>query len=326
MKNLFDVPGERASHTQKIPTLGGLGIFIGFILSITFWTDFAIFSRQLQYIEFALVLVFFLGMKDDIIALSPGKKMIGLLIASAGVAIGGDLRITSFYGMFNVYDLPYWVSVAFTIFTIMTIINAFNLIDGINGLCSSNGIISSLTFGIWLYLVDNEVSMQWVVLISALIGALIAFLRYNVTPAKIFMGDTGSLLLGLLLAVFTINFLETNKLLIDGPLKMKSPPIVAMGIIILPLSDMLKVFIIRIVRKRSPFSADKNHIHHILLNLGLSHTKATLLLSFISILFVVLVLLLNELGNLYLGIILLFTSFVACTLPNYILYKRNTRG
>jgi len=325
LKNLIDEPNERASHKTSVPTLGGLGIFVGFILSITFWTDFTVYSRTLQFMEFALVLVFFLGIKDDIIALDPSKKMLGLLIAASGIVIGGDLRITSFYGIFGIYDIPYSYSVAITIFTILTIVNAFNLIDGINGLCSSSGVISSIAFGIWFYLVGDDVSIQWVIIIGSLVGSLIAFLRYNITPAKIFMGDTGSLLIGLLLSVFAIKFLETNKV-ITSEYKLESPVIVAVGIIILPLSDMLKVFTLRLIKKKSPFYPDKTHIHHILLKLGLTHTKATIVLSLISIFFIVMVLTLHRLGNLYLGIILIGTSAVASTLPNYLLYLKNKKA
>lgn len=320
VKHLYDVPDDRTSHDKVVPTLGGLGIFIGFILSVTFWTDFSVFPG-LQYLEFALITIFFLGMKDDIIALAPNKKALGILVAAAVIAVWGDIRLTGFYGMFGIRELPYLISIIFTIFTIFVIINAVNLIDGINGLCTSTTIISTTAFGVWFFLEGSEKAYQLAIICAALIGALIAFLRYNVTPARIFMGDTGSLLLGLLLSFFAIEFLEIN-FYSKGAFRLVSSPVVAMGFIALPLVDMMKVFAIRLYRRRSPFSPDRTHIHHILLKLGLSHTKATMLLSLFSVFFVFISLVFNNIGSLELGLIIAPIALIICSVPNYILYKR----
>lgn len=323
IKNLCDMPNERTSHDTIIPTLGGLGIFVGFILSVSFWTDFTIYP-QLQYVIFALVLIFLLGIKDDIIALSPLKKTIGILIASAGITIWGDIRISSFYGVFGIGEIPYVVSIIFSIFTIFAIINAFNLIDGINGLCSSTGIISSFGFGLWFLLVGDDISIQRVIMIASLVGALTAFLKYNVTPAKIFMGDTGSLILGLMISVFAIEFMEANHAYY-GKYRIESAPIVAIGFMILPLTDMAKVFVIRLSQGKSPFYPDRNHIHHLLLKLGYSHTKATAFLSIVSLFFVGLVFWFQRIGTLNLALLLFGLSFMTTLLPNYLLYKKEKK-
>ncbi|MBK8806621.1 MAG: undecaprenyl/decaprenyl-phosphate alpha-N-acetylglucosaminyl 1-phosphate transferase [Bacteroidales bacterium] len=324
MKHLYDVPEERKSHNTVVPTLGGLGIFIGFILSVTFWTDFAVFPG-LQYLEFALIVIFFLGIKDDIIALAPGKKALGILLAAGVIAIWGDIRISGFYGMFGIHELPYWLSILFTIFTVFIIINAVNLIDGINGLCSSTSIISALSFGTWFYLEGSPKSFQLAIICAAIVGSVLAFLRYNVTPAKIFMGDTGSLLLGLLLAFLAIEFLEINWSTTKNIYYMRSSPVVAMGFLALPLVDMVKVFAIRLYRKRSPFHPDKNHIHHILLSLGFTHTNATILLSLFSIFFVLLSLYFNNIGSLELGLIIFPFALLISVIPNIILYTKNKK-
>lgn len=321
IKHLTDEPGERNSHSSAVPTLGGLGIFIGFILSMTLFADFKIFPG-LQYLEFAFVFAFFMGMKDDIIALDPMKKAIGLFLSVAAIVILGDVRISSFYGLFLINELPYWFSVLFTMFTFLTIVNAVNLIDGINGLCTATSIISSIAFGIWFFLEGSERSMQMVVIISAVIGALLGFLKYNVTPARIFMGDTGSLLLGVLLAFFAIEFLEVNKDY-SGVFKIQSSPVVAMSFIVLPLVDMVKVFAIRLYKRRSPFQPDKNHIHHVLLNLGFNHTQATLLLSVYSLLFIGLALLTMNMRNQ--TILLVIIAFGSVLLPSFILKRRITK-
>ncbi len=316
-KGLVDKPNSRTSHTASIPTLGGLGIFIGFILSLALFTNFKVFP-SLQYFMFAMIISFFLGMKDDVIALAPGKKFVGLLVAVSVLVVLGDVRITSFYGLLGIVGLPYWISVLFTIFTFLTIVNAVNLIDGINALCTSSSLISSTAFGIWFFLVGNEVSLQLTILIAALIGALLAFLRYNVTPARIFMGDTGSLLLGVILAFLAIEFIEINRTY-EGPYKIITSPVVAMGFLALPLVDMLKVFVIRLYNRTSPFHPDKRHIHHLLLELGLNHTQATTVLSVVSILFILLSLVLQKLRAQTFGILILIIPLIITCIPNLLL-------
>jgi UDP-N-acetylmuramyl pentapeptide phosphotransferase/UDP-N-acetylglucosamine-1-phosphate transferase len=326
LKHLVDKPGERNSHTNSVPTLGGLGIFIGFMLSLTVFGNFKVFPN-LQYFMFAMLISFFMGMKDDVIALAPNKKFVGLLIGVSVLVVLGDVRISSFYGLFGIAEIPYWVSIVFSIFTFLTIVNAVNLIDGINGLCTATSIISSIGFGIWFLLVGNVVSLQLAILVSALIGALLAFLRFNVSPAKIFMGDTGSLLLGVILAFLAIEFIEINSLY-EGPYKVRTSPVVAMGFLALPLVDMLKVFMIRLYRKKSPFRPDKQHIHHLLLELGLSHTQATGLLTVLSVLFILLSLVLSNLRAQTFGILIMIIPFMVVCIPNILLrrkYKKEHR-
>lgn len=325
-KNLVDKPDKRTSHINVIPTLGGLGIFVGFILSLTLFSNFKVF-HSLQYFMFAMLVSFFLGMKDDIIALDPSKKAIGLLIGVSTLVILGDVRITSFYNLLGIAELPYWVSVFFSIFTFLTIINAFNLIDGINGLCTATSIIASIAFGIWFYIEGSAISMQLVILIAALIGSLLAFLRFNLTPAKIFMGDTGSLLLGVILAFLAIEFIEINRGH-EYPYIINSSPVIAIGFLALPLVDMLKIFTIRLYNKKSPFQPDKRHIHHLLLELGLTHTQATVVLSVLSILFIFLSLALSNLRAQTFGTLILIIPLIIITIPNVLLrikYKKSRK-
>lgn len=325
-KGLVDNPNSRGAHNASVPTLGGLAIFFGFILSVSLFTDFKVFP-SLQYFMFAMIIAFFLGMKDDIIALAPSKKAIGLFVAVTVLVVLGDVRITSFYALFGITDLPYWISVIFTIFTFLTIVNAVNLIDGINGLCTSTSIIASAAFGIWFYLEGSAVSIQLVILITALLGSLLAFLRFNTTPAKIFMGDTGSLLLGIILAFLAIEFIEINSTY-NGPYKIATSPVVAMGFLALPLVDMLKVFIIRLYNRTSPFVADKRHIHHLLLELGLNHTQATIILSVVSVLFILLSLALSNLRAQTFGFLILIIPLIVITIPNLLLrikYRKSNK-
>lgn len=320
MKGLVAKPNERTSHTTLIPTLGGLGIFMGSMLSFTLFSDFAVFP-SLQYFLFAMLLVFFLGMKDDVVALAASTKAIGLLLAVSVLVILGEVRITSFQGIFGIGEINYWVSVGFTIFVFITIINAVNLIDGINGLCALLSLISALSFGIWFILEGGILSVQIVILIAALLGSLIAFLRFNVTPAKIFMGDTGSLMLGYILAFVAVMFIEINESYV-GLYKLKLSPVVAVGFLALPLADMAKVFVIRIFRGKSPFKADKRHVHHLLIDFGLSHTQAALILSGASILLILLSLYFQEFRAKTNAILILLVALIIVIIPNIINHYR----
>lgn len=279
VKGLMDAPGERKMHTTQIPTLGGLGVFIAFSLSIIV---FGLVSNLIQPDLIKLlaligstIILLFLGIKDDLVSMSPKKKFLGQLIAVMNVVVLTDVRILSFEGLLGVGELPYSMSILFSIFVFILVVNALNLIDGIDGLAGSIAVISSISFGI-LFLLNGNYMMT---LISAiLVGSLTGFLRYNLSSKqKIFMGDCGSMLTGFLLAYQGISFLTLNGAATSSNI-ITNAPIVLLAILSYPLFDLLRVFAIRIKQRRSPFSADSNHIHHRLLRLGLGHKKATLLL------------------------------------------------
>jgi UDP-GlcNAc:undecaprenyl-phosphate/decaprenyl-phosphate GlcNAc-1-phosphate transferase len=320
IKNLYDEPGARKSHSTNIPTLGGLAIFAGIIFSISFWTDFSELLK-LQYIIASIVVLFFIGIKDDIVTLSPFKKAVGQLIAVLILTIWGDVRVQNFFGIFGINEVPYVVSVIFSAFVMLVIVNAYNLIDGINGLASGLGIIASFTFGVWFLM--TGVHLQQAIVAFSLCGALLAFLRYNVSPARIFMGDTGSMLLGLLIAVFTIEFISINEQY-QSSLPLKSAPVVAIGVIIVPLFDLLRVFILRVSRGRSPFHPDKSHIHHILLKLELSHGQSTIILVITSIFFIVFSLIFDFLGNYYLLAFLILLATLLTYISRYLVLKHKS--
>lgn len=276
IKHLFDSPCERKRHGHDVPTLGGIAIFAGTIFSLTFWSDHTQI-QELQFIIAAIMVLFFVGIKDDIVPLRPFKKLIAQIFAAFIIVHFAEIQITSMFGLFGIKDLNLYVSYALSIFTIIVITNSFNLIDGVNGLAGVIGIIASFTFGAW-FLVFG--SYQYALLGFSLSGSLLGFLWFNVTPAKIFMGDTGSLIVGLSCALLAIQFIETNRLLPrEHEYKVFSVPVVAMSILIIPLYDTLRVFVIRMLKKKSPFSPDRRHLHHRLLDLGLSHNQITSILG-----------------------------------------------
>lgn len=318
-KHLFDEPGGRKLHKQRIPNLGGLAIFSGVVFSITFWCDFTL-CRHLQHILAAMIVIVFIGMQDDIMGLPPFKKALGQIAAAAIIVVWGNLRINHMYGIFGVGNLPEIASVIFSIGVIVLIINAVNLIDGINGLAASLSIIASFAMGIYFF--QNEPKSQHALIAFSLVGSLIAFLRFNLTPARIFLGDTGSMMIGLLLSVLCFEFLIINQPVPLLAPKLATAPIIAMSFVFVPLFDLFRVFTIRIIKKKSPFYPDQNHLHHLLLKLGLSHLRATVVLSALSILIIVITFLLRHINIYILGIIMLMTCLGFTYLLNYRLKKK----
>ncbi len=292
-KHLMDEPGERRSHTVKTPSLGGVAIFAGFVFSVIFWTPFNIFG-ELQYTLCAFIIIFLFGVKDDILPMTAYTKLMGELMAAGIVTLKSGVRITNVHGFFGFTTIPEWLGFLLTIFTIIVIINAFNLIDGINGLSGSVTGVIALTLGIWFYLIDK---VGLAIMAFALAGAVAAFLRYNFTPAKIFMGDTGALLLGLVCSILVIKFIEINLLIKGQPYAIEAGPAVAIGILILPLFDTARVFAIRIANGRSPFSPDRLHLHHLLIDFGFSHMKATSVLVATTIGFIIFVFKFQNIGT-----------------------------
>lgn len=319
IKKLYDIPDERKSHNEVIPRLGGIAIFAGLLFSIILWSPFQ-YLGDLQYILAAFIIIFLIGAKDDIVPISPLKKFGAELFAASIIVFFANIRITSFYGVFGISHIPYLFSIAFSIFVIIVLINAFNLIDGVDGLAGSIGIIVSFVFGFWFYKVDR---IELAVVSFAAIGSITAFLYYNFSPAKIFMGDTGSLLLGLVSSILAISFLEYNHELQNSHFYIKAGPVFAITILVIPVFDTLRVMVLRIFRKKSPFNPDRTHIHHLLLDIGLKHNQVTILLILTNVVFIVTVYLLRFL-NINLLLLIIVTSAILLTL--LILYiKKNSK-
>lgn len=317
MKRLYDEPGRRKSHHRAIPNLGGVAIFAGIMIALGLFADF---SKALEFrlLIVSMVIIFFIGIKDDILIIAPYKKLIGEIVATLVMVLIGDIRLTSLHGFMGVTEMPYIVSVLLTCFVFVVIINGFNLIDGIDGLASGIGILISVFFGIWFFLVGN---IQYTLLTVTVAGALMAFFRFNVygKQNKIFMGDTGSLLLGLFMSVIVVKFNEVNAGYY-GQYAIRAAPAVSFGILIVPLFDTLRVFIIRISRKQSPFRPDKNHVHHLLLKLGYTHIEATFRIVSANVLFIGIALGFQSLGIFKLMLINLAIASIFSFIPE--LFKR----
>jgi UDP-N-acetylmuramyl pentapeptide phosphotransferase/UDP-N-acetylglucosamine-1-phosphate transferase len=324
-KNLMDEPGNRKVHLQNIPNLGGVGLFVSFTVAVTALGSIVGLPEQALNKLLALVtgvtILFFLGVKDDMIGLSPAKKFAGQTVAALLVIVATDVRIHSLEGILGVGVLPYYVSVLFSLFVFILVINAYNLIDGIDGLAGAIAVIVSSVFGL-LFLFNEQ--YLWLLVSFALIGSVRGFLKFNLSEKnKVFMGDSGSMFLGFVLAYEAIGFLGLNSTNI-GPTVMPNGPILVMAILSFPLLDTLRVFIVRIYKRKSPFTADKNHIHHRLLKLGLTHKQASLLIAGLNLIIILLALLIRDFNiNLQLLIIGSVGPLI-CLLPCAI--KKSKRG
>ncbi len=294
--NLLDPPGGRKIHTEQTPSIGGVPIFLGIILSVVMWLPLA-YIGEFKYVISALIISFILGLRDDLIDLKANQKLIGQIAAASLLIFFCDIRLRSMYGLFGVYEVPIWASFLITTFTFIVVTNAFNLIDGIDGLAASLAIIALLFFGSWFMLVGK---IHYSFFCFAFAGALLAFLNYNWYPSKIFMGDTGSLLIGFFIAASTIYFIDSNYHLPEQSIfKFNAYIATGVGMVIIPLYDTLRVFCKRVIAGKSPMHPDKNHVHHVLLKLGLNHAWATIVLISVQLLFVALVVAGRELGDLF---------------------------
>ena len=304
-KGLISVPNGRTSHKGNIPLLGGLALFLGFGISTSVWTTHMDF-HEFNGIFAASMILTAIGLKDDILIIDPLKKLIGEILAAVILVWFAGIRLTTLQGLFGFHELGFVLSLSFSVIVIVIIMNAFNLIDGIDGLASGIGIIATMIFGYWFYRVDE---IPFAILSFSTTGALAGFFYFNVlgNKNKIFMGDTGSLLLGMVLAVLSIRYCELN-FSSSSSMALESAPAIAIAILGIPLFDMIRVFTIRIFRKKSPFRADKRHIHHMLLELNLSHLEATLILLALNGLFIMTSLALRSL-NMVLSIGIIFVIY-----------------
>ncbi|GAA3975459.1 MraY family glycosyltransferase [Mucilaginibacter dorajii] len=307
-RHLYDDVGHfRKQHDHGIPRLGGVAIFVSFTITILL---FSIIDKALpiSYLLIACIILFTMGLKDDLSGVNSSTKFLIQFVVAAILVLLGDIRITSMYGVFGITTLPYIPSAIFSILLIMLIVNSFNLIDGIDGLAAITGIIVNGTFaGLFIYLKQYELAA----ISFAMVGAIAGFLRYNITPAKIFMGDTGALLIGLISAVMAVKFIEVSKITHAGVPVINCVPALTIAILIGPVFDTLRVFTLRIASGKSPFEADRNHMHHRILGLGLNHLQTTICLSVINLLSIGMVFVFSDLSNSLLIVLIVSVSIIS---------------
>lgn len=275
----IDSGGGRKIHRGSIPTMGGLAIFVSVMATLAIFSSMIPLNREVLYIVGAISLMALLGFTDDALNLKPNRKLFIMVVGATLVYIAG-IRIWSLHGFFGIHELPPIASYFITVFTIIVIINAYNLIDGIDGLAGGIGATTLFCFALWFMLMGN---MFGLILCLSFTGALLAFLHYNWAPARVFMGDTGSLMIGMACAICTLIFIQENSMMAaNDPLHFKGYVAAGVTFVAYPLYDTLRVFIIRIRNHRSPFSADTQHTHHYLLRLGYTHSKVTTIILMVN--------------------------------------------
>jgi UDP-GlcNAc:undecaprenyl-phosphate/decaprenyl-phosphate GlcNAc-1-phosphate transferase len=272
---LFDRPNARKVHTVPVPTMGGIAITAGLLGSLFLWFPFSPTTGQISFF-FSVLALLALGILDDLKDLAASYKFFVQVALAALIAVSG-IRITSFEGLFGIAELPMMAQYTFTIVAVVGIVNAFNLIDGIDGLAGGLGFMSLIALGLLLTMSGDA---NTALIAFAMAGAILAFLYFNLNPAKIFMGDTGSLVLGFVSAVLCIRLMQVNAGSVSPVIPQS--PVYVLGIVIIPVFDTIRVFATRLWNGKSPFEADKTHIHHLLTNHGFSHAFSARFICFIN--------------------------------------------
>jgi len=293
-KGLMAHPNGRTSHVLPTPNLGGIAIFAGVIISSVLFTGITT-AHELKYILAGMLILFFVGLKDDLLPLPAYKKFIGQFLASLIILVPGDLYLHSLHGLFGIYELPYFSSIVISCILFLALINSFNLIDGIDGLASGLGILASLFFGI-VFLKDGP--LAYAIMSFILASSLLTFFYFNVfgKKNKIFLGDTGSMLIGLLLAILAIKFLNIENSVLQIH-QNNTAPAILLSVLIVPLFDTGRVMLVRISQGKSPFVADRIHIQHHMLQLSGSHLSATMMILTTNVLIVAMPLIFRNLSG-----------------------------
>lgn len=347
LKRLFDEPTEeRKLHKKVVPTIGGIIIFAGTFFSFVLWfpsdtllnidvgnsnylknalalevTKSAL--NDFKYILATVLVLFFVGVKDDIIGTSPIKRLAAHIIVALIIVLMADIRIKSMHGIFEIFEIPFYASIFISLFATIVIINAFNFIDGIDGLAAGIGFISSTMFGVWFYF-SNDIVMS--LLSFSLSGSLLAFLFFNFSPASIFMGDSGSTTIGLMLSVLALKAIETpNADVSNNIISEIQRPIFVMSILSYPLIDTLRIFVYRTIKGVSPFEADRNHIHHALLETGMNHKGVALTLYLANLLIIALSILVRGFSPTISFVIVFLTSAILAQLPFFFKKEKPAR-
>lgn len=289
-KRLMDKPNQRSSHHIATPSLGGIAFYIVFVISLSFNNYYDDFHVSMSILP-GITILFFLGLKDDLVVLSPKTKLLGQVVACMFVLINESFALNNLHGFLGIYEIPLWVGILGGLFLMLGIINSFNLIDGIDGLAASIAIVTLTFFTVIFGVLEFRFSF-----LSSLsmIGIMIGFLFFNLSKSKkIFMGDTGSLQVGFIIAVMTMRLMTANEGQLNQlPFDSSYNPIVLIALLIVPLYDAARVFTLRILKGKNPFSADRDHFHHLLIDaFKISHWKATFVIATFNIFFLGIILL-----------------------------------
>lgn len=325
-RQLFDIPDGRKLHDDNISRIGGIAIMISVILGISVFIK----PQELpsySYLIAGMVIMFFVGLLDDMYPIKPAQKLLGEVIPAALIVVMGGQKIQHLNGLFGIYALPEWLALVSSFLLVLAVINSFNLVDGINGLAGICGLIAATACGV-IALINDSTGLA--VIAFSLAGGIVAFMRFNLLNPRIFMGDSGSLLIGFLISFLmlsVINLAPATNETAQQALIHERMLLLVISAVIVPLADLLRVFVIRVIKGKSPFSADRNHIHHLLLDLGCSHLAASLILGLFTLLFILLFIVSMEIEYSTQFFLLLAVGFICSSLPWLALYlRKNTQS
>ena len=317
IKKLNVLPGGRSAHTVGTSVLGGVGIFFVFLITTisAFLANGSITSPLIFLaLIMALFVMFFIGLKDDIMGISPSKKVVVQLSVVAVYLWVSQNLIGNFGTLFGVGTLPGWVTWPFTLFVYVLGVNAYNLIDGVDGLAGGVGTLAILYFGISFIMMEDY---EWAFVSFGALGGILGFLRFNLSgKRRIFMGDNGSMFLGFLLVSISLHYLYSP--FGKSGVALGHDIISVVALFGYPLVDVARVFLIRVKNGNSPFQADKNHLHHFLLELGLSHRQITMVVVGYTI---ILVLVANSMTSINVNIsmvVILLLGVMVAILPSIV--------
>lgn len=316
-KKLYDNPDNiRKLHKLPVPSLGGIGLFLGVFISLSTFSEIWISNTAFPCYLATFVIIISLGLKDDILSLSPWTKVRGQVIIALLLTFKAELLLNNMHGFLGYAAMSPMFSYPFTIFTIIVIINAFNLIDGVDGLASTIALIAASAFGLY-FIIDGQLS--YALFSFSLVASLIAFLIFNFPHAKIFMGDGGSMFVGLILAILSIQFITSAPF--SKVHAIAASPVLGFGFILFPIMDTLRVFTYRLLKGRSPFSPDRNHIHHLLLDSGFSNRAVVFFSALIGILSILASYYFAFVLGCTYGILALIVFFYLCAIVLYLIRK-----
>lgn len=301
---LFDSSGEHKIHTAFTPSMGGIAIFLGAAISLIMCLSFSEWV-SLRFFFVAIGIMFIIGLRDDVLALTPKQKLYSQFLPVLILVLLDNTHLNSSYGIFGHVSFPDWTAYLISVVAILLLTNAYNLIDGLDGLAGIIGLIILTFFGIWFMGVGNA-PLGYIAFCFS--GPLVAFLFFNWQPSKIFMGDTGALLIGILISFMAIEFINTNFNLPDSHLyKFASSVSTAICVLIIPVFDTTRIIILRLSRSQSPFKSDKSHIHHAIMRLGMTHAQTAIILGSVNLLFLLMAWAFRKVGDAWMlpGVILL---------------------
>ena len=309
-KELFAEMNHRSSHTAPIPAFGGISLFVVFVCTALTMLGIGS-SHSIGFVLLSAFILFMSGLKDDLMGTSARTKLLVQIGTAVLVLLNSEFTVTHLSGFFGIGEVTplagFLISLGFIVF----LVNAYNLIDGIDGLAGIIAIVAFSVFGVYHYVNDN---LFLAVIMASMIGALVSFLTWNFADQKrkMFMGDAGSLVIGFILAVNALVTIAGQPANPEPLFVPQNAVIFILSILVIPILDTLRIIMIRLSNGQKPWVADRNHMHHLLLDKGLTHKQATFCLASLQVIAIIGYVSINNLGSIaqHLFILSLYSTYV----------------